>query len=202
MARQYIDVTCVACGKVRQVVRKGFREPADTCKSCVALARPLRPLAERFLEKVNFDGPLPTHRPELGNCWVFPTPGRYGVIALGRKEDGDESAHVVAWFLHYGVWPTLCVLHLCDNRACVRWDHLFEGTHAENMADMVAKGRNKPMPGENNPNHKLTAEQVRDIRQLYADGGITQRELGERFGVLDSAVSRIVTGTRWETRSS
>ena len=154
----------------------------------------MRPLAERFWEKVDKSGPIPPHRPELGPCWIVPVGRRpYGLVALGRATDGNESAHVVAWFLHYGVWPTLCVCHLCDNPRCVRWDHLFEGTYADNMADMVAKGRNRPMPGEKNPNHKVTAEQVQEIRQRYADGGVTQRELGEQFGILDPAVSRIIT---------
>jgi len=33
------------------------------------------------------------------------------------------------------------VMHLCDNPSCYRYDHLRLGTHADNMADMKAKGR-------------------------------------------------------------
>jgi hypothetical protein len=52
-------------------------------------------------------------------------------------------AHVFSWFLKTGKWPTLYVLHKCDNHACVEWDHLFEGTLSDNSVDMVRKGRQR-----------------------------------------------------------
>lgn len=36
------------------------------------------------------------------------------------------------------------VRHLCDNPPCFRYDHLAIGTQADNLADMVAKGRHVP----------------------------------------------------------
>ena len=91
-------------------------------------------LAERFAEKVNTNGPTPTHRPELVPCHVWlgaPRPDGYGEISINNK---SRLTHRVAFFLAEGRWPEPCALHHCDNAPCVkaRADefgpaHLFEG---------------------------------------------------------------------------
>lgn len=98
-------------------------------------------LYDRFWEKVDKNGPVPAHRPELGPCWVW-TAGRshgYGLIYVDRS--GKTRAHRVSFFLKHGRWPQPCGLHRCDNRLCVRPSHIFEGTKADNVRDMDAKGR-------------------------------------------------------------
>lgn len=72
-------------------------------------------------------------------------------------------------------------------------DHLFLGTHDDNMQDMAQKGRSFGF----RPLHKLTEKEVVEIRRLYATGGITQRELGKKFGVSQAKIQIIVSNKGW-----
>ncbi|MER6975688.1 hypothetical protein [Streptomyces carpinensis] len=85
--------------------------------------------------------------------------------------------------------------HHCDTPPCVERTHLFAGTHEDNMADMIAKGR-KPV-GEVVATAELEADQVRLIRDEYARGAATQADLAERYGVSQTHVSRIVRRVSW-----
>jgi hypothetical protein len=88
----------------------------------------------RFWENVAIDG----------RCWIWVKGLRdkrkgYGVHYIASHR---TAAHRYAWELLNGPIPGgLDVLHRCDNPRCVRPDHLFIGTHRDNMADMVAKRR-------------------------------------------------------------
>lgn len=146
-----------------------------------------------------------------GDCWEW-TAGRnshgYGAIRfMGRL----RGAHVVSWILHRGDVPSgMFVCHRCDNRACVNPDHLFLGTPKDNSQDMSKKGRGSDFParhpelyprGERVNTAKLTAEQVAEIRRLYGprgQGGLTQMQLAEAFGITQSQVSAIVRRKSWK----
>lgn len=62
----------------------------------------------------------------------------YGQFGINNK---NYLAHRVAWLIEHREFPPLNVLHRCDNPLCVRCDHLFSGTQADNMSDMARKGR-------------------------------------------------------------
>lgn len=156
-------------------------------------------LASRFWMKVN----------KTDGCWLWTgntTPLGYGSIRPGGERKW-VLAHRVSWELHYGQLPRwtgdgtidVCVLHHCDNPPCVRPDHLFLGTQKENVMDMSAKarGRNVPMPGENNPNAKLTWEAVRRIRERRANGA-QGRALAKEYSVTPTLISHICRGRGWK----
>jgi len=143
-----------------------------------------RTLEERFWWKVK--------KGEEGACWLWTasTNGHgYGCLKIDGKM---ELAHRVSWELNRGTIPdNLCVLHKCDNRPCVNPTHLFLGTYADNSKDCVLKERN----GDRS---KLNAEDVLRMRKIHSIEKITQRVLGNLFGVSQSSVNRILNRTRWD----
>lgn len=146
-------------------------------------------LADRFWLRVD----------KSGECWNWTgilTENGYGRLGAHPGTHRQLRAHRVSWELAHGPVPDgRCVLHRCDNRRCVRPDHLFLGTQTENVADMVAKGRNQKgerssstlhpeirQRGEDHFRSKLTTAQVLDLRRRY-DGGERCADLARAFGV-------------------
>jgi hypothetical protein len=89
----------------------------------------------------------------------------------------------------------MLVCHRCDNRQCVRLDHLFVGTHDDNQKDKARKGR--ACWGTRNPGAVMADSEIREIRTRYAKGGISQRELAREYGVSQGAISAYVRRTMW-----
>lgn len=132
---------------------------------------PPKPLAERFWPKVS--------RSETG-CWEwtgFRMKSGYGqMLGLNRKA---ISAHRAAWIVTHGTEPPgdVDVCHACDNRGCVRPDHLFLGSRLDNMRD--AKGKGRIAHGERAGHARLTTASVLAIR-----GSVESSErLAEGLGV-------------------
>src|SRR6267142_1461789 len=79
-------------------------------------------------------------------CWnwkAFKMKNGYGMYGRQKAAEHSQLAHHWAWEFANGrrVPEKLCVLHQCDNRGCVRPDHLFVGTQADNNWDKVRKHR-------------------------------------------------------------
>jgi hypothetical protein len=81
------------------------------------------------------------HKAEHG-CWLWTASFRIGGYGNFMFRGKPHKAHRVSWILTHGEIPDgALVCHSCDTPACVRPDHLFLGTHQDNMQDMNAKGR-------------------------------------------------------------
>jgi predicted DNA-binding protein (UPF0251 family) len=160
------------------------------------------PEAERF--EAQF-----TPEPNSG-CWLWTGAANsrgYGYI-MARGIRG--MAHRFALERATGVRPSSNVYacHKCDTPSCVNPDHLFWGSQAENMSDMVRKGRKKglvgdanpmrydptiPARGERNGNVKLTDADVAAIR-LGHQAGEGLKSLAAKYGVNRSHIWRITSG--------
>lgn len=131
-------------------------------------------------------------------CWNWTaTLSRLGYGQVSW-DSATQTAHRIAWMLTHGkILDGQCVCHRCDNPKCVNPGHLFLGTMTENMADRDAKGRRRSV--EKHPARKLTDAEAAEIRRLYAQGGVTQRELGTRYKVTQDSIWAIVTGKTYKS---
>lgn len=116
----------------------------------------------------------------------------YGKFYLERR---IFKAHRAAWYFAFGMPEQYEVMHTCDTPACVNPAHLRVGTHKENIDDMVQKRRHASanQRGANNPNARLTQEDIHEIRAWDA----TCRYLGRIYNVHYSVISKIKSGATW-----
>jgi DNA-binding Xre family transcriptional regulator len=132
-------------------------------------------LLDRFRSKVD---KTPGFGPD-GKCWRW--------IGLPDRKSGgygkfgyhgySEMAHRIAYALVNGKVPYgFNVCHTCDNRMCVRPDHLYAGTHLDNMQDKYLRRRSKqekPLP--------LTV--CLRVNEVAAERGLTKKELCDQSGL-------------------
>lgn len=151
--------------------------------------RPAGDVKARFWKKVDCSS-------EDG-CWEWQAcknPYGYGIFQLNNKAC---KAHRVAYGLEHGpIDDEDCVLHRCDNRGCVRPDHLFLGSKTDNAADRDQKGRQAK--GVKAAKAKLDEAKVRAIRTMYATGQFSQQELADAFGVYQGTVGAIIRHKTWK----
>lgn len=147
--------------------------------------------ATRFHKHYNIDA--------RSGCWLWKsTGGREDKYGGFRWRGKTLSAHRVGFALFKGEIPEgMCVCHQCDSPRCVNPDHLFLGTHKDNMRDMYAKGRGSIQIGGANSRAKLTEPMVARIIQERR-AGAPYRHLAAKYGVSKSAIGMIVTGRNWQ----
>lgn len=166
------------------------------------------PVEERFWARVQQMG---------AGCWHWTGAiGSHGYGVIGNGPHSTITTHRLSWQLAYGrpVPEGLFVLHRCDNRKCVRPDHLYLGDARQNSADVRERGdtshwdieRRKTPELErrrvaalkrgaehHRSNAKLTEQEAVAVRAAQG----SQREIAARFGICQQTVSLIKQGKLW-----
>lgn len=148
----------------------------------------------RFWEKVD--------KGDGSGCWLWTgatiTSG-YGHMSVGGRQGSQLRAPRVSWLIHNGPIPNgMQVCHRCDVRLCVRPDHLFLGTNADNARDMAAKGRMWKQRLVSPPLKKLNRVAALNIALAYAFGKTSQSSLAARYGVHVNTVNSLLNGHNWQ----
>lgn len=133
------------------------------------------------------------HIDQNTGCWLWI--GGVNSDGYGAwKAHGETRAHRASWVLHNGVVPPgMHVLHKCDRPNCVNPDHLFLGTHQDNMADLRNKGRAYGARGESNYGAKLTEQQALAIMQDPR----ACTTIAAEYGITTAMVDKIRNGKSW-----
>lgn len=105
-----------------------------------------------------------------------------GLIELKAPKNSDESGFL---------------MHSCDNPSCCNPKHLKVCTHAENMADKVAKGRTPDFSGDKGPRAKLTMTQAREARELKKNG-MSTRDLAKKFNISLPSMKTLLRGDSYK----
>ena len=139
----------------------------------------------RFWSKVSIKG--------VDDCWEWTAARNLNGYGQLFRTISPRGAHRISYELANGPVPEgLEVMHTCDNRVCCNPRHLKVGTHQENVADCVAKGRQTrgEMVG------KLVEDEVRAIRMFLATGS-RSIDMARLYGVSDVSVARIKHEQTW-----
>ena len=150
------------------------------CRPCSKIFFPPKrvPLLDRLNRKTEI----------VGECWEWTgkvNKNGYGELRIpsGTSHRKQARAHRISYKIYNPEWEGAeCVLHTCDNRRCWNPAHLFLGTNADNVEDMVSKGRNRR--GSLHQFSKLTDERVGIIRSSSESA----KKLAKIFGVSASAI--------------
>lgn len=183
-----IKRSCLTCG--RYFLTRKLKIEAGRGKYCSRPCIKRKDPETRFWQKVDKSGG-PTA------CW--PWTGKrdqdnYGSFSTGHSK--RAKAHRMAIELTTGSAPEkLAVCHHCDNPPCCNPAHLFLGTRADNIRDMIDKGGFVPLPpGEQHPVAKLSNAEVVEIKTKWASGAFSAIGLGSTYKVNRNTIYQIVKG--------
>ena len=135
-----------------------------------------------------------------GNCIICTShssrSNSYPSMSRGNRRM-SVARHII--FKKHGEQPYEVVSrHTCDNRLCINPDHILFGSRADNVQDMISRGRARHPAGISLPFSKLTEEQVLEIYRLACIGEMSQRLIAVKFKTFKSTVSRIKNKKMWQ----
>ena len=130
--------------------------------------------------------------------WPYSRENKYGYGRISVDGKG-RMVHVLACERRHGPRPEgKEARHLCGRgwAGCFNPAHLEWSTRSENFADKLTHGTHQR--GERHGLHKLTEDQVAEIRRTYVGvGGPTQTSIAEQFGISRRQLMRIIDGQKW-----
>lgn len=131
---------------------------------------------------------------QLGSMCRGKRAGYSRVCYQGQVTGGHRRAYCMHHNITLGSIKGLVVRHTCNNPRCINPEHLLLGTHQDNMDDRTKSGNN-PV-GEKNPQAVITWNDVRRIRQMYADG-VKQVEIARMYKTSQGRISNIILKRVW-----
>ena len=121
-------------------------------------------------------------------------PSGYGLAKIKNRK---YAAHRLAWIIKNGdIANDIMVLHRCNNKPCCNVDHLYLGTHQDNMDQAKIDGLFNSPKGLQHYAAKLNHEKIYEIIDRVSNGE-TQSIVAKHFGLNQGTVSRLVNKKRW-----
>lgn len=183
MSNKVINL-CLYCGNQFQTLKtENKRGKGKFCsRICVNKGTPRKPLS---LKKILYRNILPESN-EKG-CWLYTKLIMKGCGHINIKGI-KVPAHRISYEIHNGEIPKgMYICHKCDVRACVNPEHLFIGTHQDNMNDKVKKNR---------AGRKLNYQQVINIKKRLLTGD-SDLSISKEFNVNRQTINKIKLNQSW-----
>lgn len=206
-----MEKICVKCGQLKKLhsfsryeyvaCSQRRKEYRNICYKCqYGFSHKNKQFDNLIHKQEYYKNILENHVIKKNSCWGWQGSKNihgYGEIRIHRKHMNASRA---SWIAYKGEIPKgMYVLHNCpngDNRECCNPDHLFLGTHTDNMHDMIKKGRSNFLKGDDCPWKKINSNIVLDVLDCLKKG-ISTTEISKKHNITIDYISDIKRGHRW-----
>ena len=187
--RQRKQGVCIVCGnnfyKYRKVLKFCTRQCASQLRKTKVNEEYKQKMRQRISEKSEID--------EKTQCWnwkKYKNKDGRGYCHFNNKTIMASRASYLSFIGE--ISENLEVCHKCDNPSCVNPEHLFIGTHKDNIEDRDLKGRG----ARGEKLGKLKEQDILEIRN-FREKGFSQQKIADIFKVRQTTISRILLGKTW-----